>query len=67
MAQSTDRTSDLASLFVAITGRSTVTERQQFTTSSRLDDVAASELRAYVGETTRANGLDDAIAEPDAN
>lgn len=59
----------LRDLFVERTGTTTITERQfDDETGNRLvvvDPADGTTVAGYVTETTRANGLDDAIDDPD--
>ncbi|MCT9098304.1 hypothetical protein [Haloarchaeobius sp. HME9146] len=54
---------DLATLFVELTGETTVVERQDEDAHGVLDG----DEGAAVAETMRNNGLDDALAEPDVD
>lgn len=51
-------------LFVSITGHSTLTEPQHVE-EHHLDTGQLTDVSTYLHDTLRANGLDDAIADPD--
>lgn len=67
MAAADGSGADLGSLFVAVTGRSTVVERQRPDANRRVDDGEESPLAAYLDATARADGLEDAIDDPAPN
>lgn len=55
---------DLGSLFVSITGRSTIVARQCDEIHERVDDGAEFPVATYVNASVQADGLDEAIDEP---
>lgn len=55
-------------LFVAITGESTITEPQRVDVPVRLDERPRDEaVSRYVDAAVRADGLEDALSDPDAD
>ena len=68
MSQSADSPSSatgVETLFEQITGQSTLTERQNEGAPVRFPDRDDPDVSAYVAASIRADGLDDAIADPD--
>jgi hypothetical protein len=63
MSQTTE--DRFASLFVDITGRDTITERQADDADRRIQNDDDRDVATYVADTAREHGLDDAIEEPD--
>lgn len=64
MSTAERRSNRLGALFVEVTGRSTVTERQLRDPGARVDEGEAAPVAAYVRAAARADGLDDAIDDP---
>lgn len=63
MSKATDST-DYAALFEKVTGTTAIVEEQDRTTADgdrEIDD----DLTEYVDETARADGLDEAVGEPE--
>lgn len=52
------------SVFVEITGRSTVVDRQDRDIPHRVDEEVETPVVSHIDTSIRANGLDDAINEP---
>lgn len=63
MSQTTD--DRFASLFVDLTGRHTVTERQRADDARRVQGDADRDVAEYVADAARQHGLDDAIEPPE--
>jgi len=59
-------TADMGSLFVQLTGRSTIVEHQADGVNHEVDD-GDDAVAAYVTAASRATGFDDVIDVPDLN
>jgi hypothetical protein len=64
MPESSDRATRLASLFVDVTGQSSVTERQRDDVAVRVDE-RPPDVARYVADSAGADGLQDAIGDPE--
>jgi len=62
VSESADCATRLASLFVDVTGQSWVTERQRDDVPVRVDERGDD---AYVADSAGADGLEDAIGDPE--
>lgn len=66
VSKTANRTERLGLLFVAVTGRSTVTERQQSDHPNRFDEQReVDSIATYIGAMATEDGLEDAIQEPE--
>lgn len=65
LSEPADRTTRLASLFVDGTGQSSVAERQRDEVPIRVDERAAPDVARYVADSAGADGLADAIGDPE--
>jgi hypothetical protein len=57
------RTNRLASLFVDVTGQSSITERQRVDVAVRVDE--RDDDARYLADATGTDGLEDAIGDPE--
>lgn len=61
MARADGSPADAGSLFVELTGRSTVVEHQRDDVPNRVDDGVESALATYLDDATKADGLADTM------
>lgn len=68
MSERSNRATHFATLFESITGQTTITERQRSDILVRLDENGAeSTVADYIDTAATADGLEDAIDEPETH